>query len=249
MNKKRDRSGETPHGHGARELSEDQGVPAGAGLPQVPPARQPQGGAARVLLVVVALSLILGSCLLAGCGSGLVKAARQAEAAGDLQGAVELYRQQLAEHPEDKDAVMGLAVDLFLLRDYDEALVYQERAVQLAPDDVQLKVELAFNYLNHQDQPQKAVEMLREATATERSADLLTFLAQAQLAAGQAQEAETSARSAIAEDRTYGWAYVFLVRLLEHQGRQAEAVSVKQAASAAGVDLGSFPLESPPPVH
>jgi len=188
--------------------------------------------------------LVIGSValwLLSGCGSDLIAAAIQAEKAGDYPAAVDLYRQELALDPHDKDAVKGLAVDLFLLRQFDEALIYQESAVRLEPGDVQLKVELAFNYLNHQGEPQKAVEVLREATRVERTARLLTFLAQAQLAAGQPQEAEVSLRSATAEDPSYAWAYALLVKMLGDQGRGAEAEAVRQTALAAGIVLQSAP--------
>ncbi len=198
-------------------------------------ARRPVTALASLLVTMVAL-LAVGFPI-TGCGDGLITQAQEAERAGDLRGAVALYQRQLERRPDDRTAIKGLAVDLFLLRDFDAALPFQEKAVALYPADVQLKAELAFNYLNHQTRPDKAVEVLAEAVAREPSAKILTFLAQAQMAAGKLADAEASLRAAIAEEPQYDRAYSLLIRLLERQGRLEDAAEVRQAAGAAGLRL------------
>lgn len=205
--------------------------------------KTPKGAMAARRLILFILAALMGATatffLVTGCGDEVLDRARAAEKAGDLRMAAELYRERLVEDPEDPEAIQGLAVALFLLQDYDGALPFQEKAVAINPDDVQLKVELAFNYLNHQGQPEKAVAVLSQAAAVERSAKILSFLAQAEMAAGRPADAEASLRAALAEDAAYGWAYTLLVQLLEAQGKQREADEVRQAAAAAGVVLGT----------
>ncbi len=212
-----------------------------AGTREAPAAGRPAAGpplnALVSLLVTALVTLLAVALLLAGCGEALVAQAYEAEKAGDLHTAVELYQRQLERKADDRAAIKGLAVDLFLLRDFDSALPFQEKAVALYPADVQLKVELAFNYLNHQDRPDRAVAVLAEAVAHEPSAKILTFLAQAQMAAGKPADAEASLRAAITKEPQWERAYVLLIRLLEQQGRLEDAAGVRQAADAAGVRL------------
>ncbi len=47
-----------------------------------------------------------------------------------------------------------------LLGRHDEALALQERVVALDPKDVQTRIELGFNYLNHQKRAADAVRVL-----------------------------------------------------------------------------------------
>jgi tetratricopeptide (TPR) repeat protein len=186
-------------------------------------------------IVLFALLLMLGLSA-AGC-SNLSSQAQKADKAGDLKSAVALYRDRLKAEPDDLAALRGLAVDLYMMSAFDEALPVQEKIVALDAKDSQTRVELGFNYLNHQDDPVKAVAVLGEAAALEPAAKYLTFLAQAEIAAGEKQKAEETLRKALAADGNYGHAYTVLVGLLEGQRRLAEASELRDAAKSAGVTI------------
>jgi tetratricopeptide (TPR) repeat protein len=179
--------------------------------------------------------LVLG--LLTVACSDPNREAKKAEEAGDFQTAVSLYQERLEAEPDDVEAVKGLATDLYLMGRYDEALPLQEKAVGLDRKDAQIRVELGFNYLNHQDGPAQAVRVFEEAAELEPGAKYLTFLAQARIAAGDSSAAETALRRALDEDSSYGHAYAVLVTLLEQQGRTADAAQLRAAAEEAGVSL------------
>ena len=120
---------------------------------------------------------------------------------------------------------------------FDEALPIQERIAGLDANDAQIRVELGFNYLNHQNNPAGAVAVFKEAVALEPSSKCMTFLAQAYIASGDSTAAETTLRQAIGADKSYGHSYAVLVSLLEKQGRTAEATELREAAESAGVTL------------
>lgn len=194
----------------------------------------------RIILGVVLAAIILGLAIAGvACSEDPLAGAREAEEAGDYRKAAETYRQRLAEAPDDLEAIKGLAVGLYLMRDFDGALPFQERAIELDPKDVQIRVELGFNYLNHQREPAKAAEVLAGAAALEPSGKVLTFLAQAQIAAGRTTEAEVSLRGAISKEESYAHAYSLLIGLLEAQGRAEEAEEIRRAAQEAGVALST----------
>lgn len=209
------------------------------------PQRQPAGGRysrsagrspAMVVIVAGMLCLVI---TLGACSDDVLTKARKAEQNGDFQTAVALYREHLAEDPENLEAVKGLAVTLYLLGDYDGALPLQEKAMALDPRDAQIRLELGFNYLNHQDDPGRAADAFAEAAALESTSKVLTFLAQAQMAAGRTTDAEVSLREAISKDDSYAHAYAVLMGLLGDQGRIAEATELKRAAEEAGVALNT----------
>jgi tetratricopeptide (TPR) repeat protein len=122
---------------------------------------------------------------------------------------------------------------------FDEALPIQEKIAALDPKDAQIRVELGFNYLSHQDRPADAVTVFEEAVQLERSAKHMTFLAQAYSVAGDMTSAEMTLRRAIEADRGYGHAYAVLISLLEREGRITEAAEARAAAESAGVTLVS----------
>ena len=188
------------------------------------------------LTVLPAVLVALVMLMVAACG-GPLDEARSLEKAGDLEGAVTIYQRIIAEDSEDLDALTGLAVDLLQLKRYDEALLIQEKVAALDKTDVLTRVELAFNYLNHQDQPEKAVRYLTEAVALDPSAKNLTFLAQAQIRAGDAGGGELSLRSALDDDPKYPHAYLVLLSLFDSQGRADDAVKLREQAQVNGVDV------------
>ena len=200
--------------------------------------REGQGRArlrvAGVPLVSVALIALCLAVL--GCGN-LLANARESEERGDLNGAVAGYLAALETDPDNLDALSGAAVCLLMLQRHDEALLVQERLVALDTGDVQNRVELGFNYLNHQDRPGDAARVLREATVLEPSAKNLTFLAQAQMASGDSGGAEQTLLQAIGVDPRYAHSYTTLVRLLEAAGRGSEAGQVKAQALQQGITI------------
>ncbi|MBN1321822.1 MAG: tetratricopeptide repeat protein [Thermoleophilia bacterium] len=187
--------------------------------------------------LLLALALIAGVCLAAGGCKDAMAEARALESEGDLDGAVALYKDLLKKEPDNGEALSAAAVDLLLLGRFDEALPLQERVVSLDPDDVQTRIELGFNYLNHQGRPTDAVRVLTEAVLLEPGAKNKTFLAQALLAAGDATAGEQRLREAIEMDAGYGHSYSVLVGLLEAQGRAEEAASIIEQASVHGVTV------------
>ena len=187
------------------------------------------------LVILLAPGIFLG-----GCDDGL-STARELEEAGDLAGAVAVYEEILAERPNDLAALNELAINLLVLQEYDRALTVQERIVSLDPNDAQARVDLGFNYLNHQDRPEDAVRVLDEAVAIEPSAQYLVFLAQAQRENGALSDAETTLRRAIEADPSYPNSYRVLVVLLTSTGQGAAAEAVRQEALAQGITLESAP--------
>ncbi len=196
------------------------------------------------LLLLAAVGLVLLSfalgVFLGGCNDRL-SAARELEDAGDLAGAVTVYEEILAEDPDDLAVLNELAVDLLVLQEYDRALPVQERIVALDSDDAQTRVELGFNYLNHQDRPEDAVRVLGEAVEIEPSAQYLVFLAQAQIATDAVADAETTLRRAIEADPSYPNSYRVLAMLLTSTGQDTAAEAVRQEALAQGITLESVP--------
>lgn len=131
------------------------------------------------------------------------------------------------------------AVALMSSGRFDEALPIQEQIAALDPSDAQIRVELGFNYLSHQDRPADAVAVFKEAVDLEPSAKNVTFLAQAYIGADEPVSAEETLRQAIDTDKSYGHSYEVLVTLLERQGRTADVTELRQAADSAGVTLAS----------
>jgi protein O-GlcNAc transferase len=173
-----------------------------------------------------------------GC-TDAVAAADRLMTQNDLPGAEVLFREALAADPDDLEALSGLAVVLAMQQRFDEALVYQERVVVADPDDVLTRVELGFNYLNHQGRAADAVRILNEAVELDGSAKHLSFLGQAQASAGQTGEAEATLERAIGADPSYEYSYRLLAELLEGQGRTQEAEQVISRATAQGIDISN----------
>ena len=192
----------------------------------------------RRLFVIMALMVV--AVILTSCGS-LAAEAQSLESKGDLKGAVAVYREALQHNPNNVEVLAPLGADLMLLGDFNEALPIQERVVALDPKDVQTRLELAFNYLNHQKQPAKAVEHLTQAVAIDPSAKNLTFLSQAQIQVGDLAGAEKSLNKALKTDPKYGFSYVVLVGLLQKEHRTNDAAQVRAQALQQGVDSKLLP--------
>ncbi|MBN1628817.1 MAG: tetratricopeptide repeat protein [Thermoleophilia bacterium] len=190
----------------------------------------------RVRFFLALAAIMAAVVLMTGC-SDPVAEADSLVAEGDLSGAESLYREALASDPENLEALCGMAVVLALQHRYDEALVAQERVVAVDLTDSLTRVELGFNYLNHQGRAEDAVRVLGEAAALDASAKNLTFLAQAQAVAGRTKDAERTLEEALGIDPTYQHAYQVLVKVLEDDGRTDEASRVRERAVAQGITL------------
>jgi Tfp pilus assembly protein PilF len=137
----------------------------------------------------------------------------------------------------DLDRLTEEAVGLMSAGRFDDALPIQERIASLDPADAQIRLELGFNYLNHQKDPSRAVTVFKQAVQIEPSAKNMTFLAQAEVVAGDTTSAEAELRQAIEVDPSYPHPYGVLLSLLEEQGRTQEAAQLRQAAESAGITL------------
>jgi tetratricopeptide (TPR) repeat protein len=188
----------------------------------------------RTLCVLLLLAAVAGG--VSGCGDALADA-RQLEETGDLQGAIAAYQAVLGDDPQNVEALSGLSVCLLGLKRYDEALSLQEKVIALDDTDAMTRVELGFNYLNHQGRPADALRVLTEAAEIDRSAKNLTFLAQAENAVGDVAGAEAVLKEALTVDPAYEYAYKQLVGLLEDEGRIEEAEQIKEQALVQGIVL------------
>jgi len=189
---------------------------------------------------VAASVVVVGGLLLSGCGNDLGEA-RDLEEKGDLAGAVTAYQRMLEDEPDDLEALTGAATDLLLLQRFDEALPLQERIVALDPQDALTRVELGFNYLNHQERPLDAVGVFEEAAVLDPSAKNLCFLAQSLTVSGDEVGAEATLRRALESEPAYPRTYDLLIGLLEANGRTDEAQGLRELAMANGVSLESSP--------
>jgi Tfp pilus assembly protein PilF len=188
--------------------------------------------------IVVTVILAAAALLVAGC-SDRVSEARDAELAGDFQTAEALYQGQLQSDADDVDALRGLSGVLYMEHKWDEALPIQKKTIALDTKEAQVRVELGFNYLNHQNSPAEAVAVFKEACALLPTAQYLGFLAQAQMALGDLSAAETTLREALKTDKTYSRAYTLLISILEDQGKTSDADAVRAEAQTEGVSLES----------
>jgi tetratricopeptide (TPR) repeat protein len=189
------------------------------------------------LLLLTIVTLFALAATLTSCGNDPLKAAREADSTGDYRTAIAGYQEKLKQDPDNEEAIKGLAVDLFLTGDFNGALPYEEKVVAADPKDAQTRMELGFNYLNHQGQAAKAVQVLSEVVELEPTAKSLTYLGQAEMGAKQTAQAEQTLRQAIAKEPSYGRAYTVLIQLLEQQGRTADAEQARSAAAGAGAKL------------
>jgi len=197
------------------------------------------GGVVRRLGRAVCLTVV-GMGLLSTAAWGCSDAQATADALikrGDLAGAEAIYRELVAANSSDIEALNGLAMTLMLEHRFDEALPLEERVIAADPKDVQTRVELGFNYLNHQGRPDDAIRVLREAVVLDGSAKNLTFLAQAQEAAGATDEAEQTLRRALGVDPKYAYSYEVLIELLQKNQRSSDAAKVRDLAARNGVEI------------
>lgn len=188
-----------------------------------------------LLLTIIATGIFL-SAALSAC-SGNLEEAKHLDGQGDIKAAIAAYRSVLEKDPDNLQALSGLGADLFASQQFDQALPIEEKTVRLDAGDAQTRVELGFNYLNHQNRATDAVKVLSEAVKIKGTAKNLSFLAQAQSAAGDDVAAKTTLRRAIVEDPKYPHSYQILQSILLSEGRKTEAAEVSRQASDNGLKL------------
>ena len=185
--------------------------------------------------VGIVLVLLLG-VVSAGCSSRSDEALHF-DAQGNLKAGMAIYQQIIKQDPNNVGALAGMGSDLFLTQEFNQALPFEERTVELDHKDAETRIELGFNYLNHQNRPADAVCMFAEAASLDGSAKNFCFLAEAQRVTGSVVAAKASLHKAIDKDPKYAYSYQLLIVILDSQGRSDDAAAVFQQAAAQGVHL------------
>lgn len=141
-------------------------------LPRLPQRRQCWRVALGPSFAVVA-SLLLAACLAPGAGdvrapgqsaAALMRVADETRAGGDLATAVSLYRRLHEMSPADPKPLGRLGSTLTQLRSYTEAAQAYRGALELTPNDPDLRRGLAIVLLSL-GQPEPAVVQLEQAIA------------------------------------------------------------------------------------
>lgn len=185
---------------------------------------------------IVVLVLVLLTGLGVSCTDIMAEADRQF-AEHDYDGAEAAYRAILESDIDHVDALRGLAVVLMLQGRFNDALSMQEKVIAVDPSDATTRIELGFNYLNHQNRPEDAVRIFTESVILDGSAKNLNFLAQAQESVGNNNEAESTLRHAIEVDPAYVYSYTSLIKLLQKNRRDFEAAQVLELAGKNGISI------------
>jgi tetratricopeptide (TPR) repeat protein len=143
---------------------------------------------------------------------------------GDLEAAEKLYRAVLIEDPEDVDALRLLASIAMSARQVGDAEVLLKRALELAPDFFQARMDLGLAQ-QEQDKLHEAAKTFRHAARLEpRRAQPWTALATTLGMGGRHDESLQAYESALERDPTNPFALTGIGHVLKTIGRQDEAV-------------------------
>ncbi len=172
-----------------------------------------------------------------------IPAAEQALSDGRADDAIELYRAQAAERPEDAGAHAILGRTLALADRYGEAATALERAVALGADDVRTLLYLG-SALWESGRPEAADPVLAraaltaEAAAAGTGAELLAHhqLGRLRLWAGRPAEAIPSLERALALRPSAGDIALDLARALDRAGRTDDAIAAFRRVIEASPD-------------
>lgn len=158
--------------------------------------------------------------------------------AGNLQGAVECFRQALTLDPSSFRAYNNLGSIFASLGDWETALTFARAAVELNPSSAEIHGNLAHLYLK-QSQTQTAIEHYRQAADLKPDDPLYAnSLGNALRVAGHFAEAEASMRRALLLQPNYAEAYFNLGFLYYVQQRPASLIEeCYQKAIALAPDL------------
>jgi Tfp pilus assembly protein PilF len=159
----------------------------------------------------------------------LIRAAALQQA-GDLEAAVEAYREAISLDPQSPIGYNSLGQIFASLKDLDTALIFFNAAVALAPGSPEIHNNLATLHLKQDNLELAATHFQQAASLSPRNPIYPNHLGQVLLAQGDTAGAEASIRHALALDPACAEAYVNLGYLhsLQLQFAQAEA-SYRQA--------------------
>lgn len=135
------------------------------------------------------------------------------------------YGASLRMDPDQADILYQLARVLSRLERHDEALLLYRRALELASDDVGIRVELAAAYVQA-GRREAAEAVLRTGLELGDAADLHYELGRLAYTAERTEDAVSSFRMAQSIDSTLTAAARYEGRILTELGRKQEALSV-----------------------
>jgi tetratricopeptide (TPR) repeat protein len=171
-------------------------------------------------------------------GRRLTAEAAEQQRAGDLEGALALYREALTLDPKNVDAKRLMAVTLAKLGRHNEAEREAREAVGLAPDFPGAWTNFGI-VMSESDNAEEALAAFRRALALNPlSADAHVACANAAFSLGGVRDAEQNYRRALALRPHFPGALLGLGHVLKTIGRQHEAIAAYRAAVAAKPDAG-----------
>jgi tetratricopeptide (TPR) repeat protein len=144
---------------------------------------------------------------------------------GQLEAAEKVYRDVLLRHPDDVDALRLLASIAMSVRQFGDAEAMLNRALEIAPDFYQARMDLGLAQ-QEQDKLDQAAESFRRAARLEpRRAQPWTALGTTLAMAGRHDEAMAAYHEALERDPRNPFALTGLGHVLKTIGRQDEAIA------------------------
>jgi tetratricopeptide (TPR) repeat protein len=163
-------------------------------------------------------------------GRALQSRGRSKEAAAALDAAIRIYREQVAQDPQDVLAHCGLGIALDSKNEHQEAVLELRTAVRLRPD-VSLIHSALGKALHWQGQLDEAITEYREVIRLDpRLADAHNSLGVALRQQGKLNEAIAQYREAIRLQPDYADAHYNLGLALKDQGKVVEAIAAYREA-------------------
>jgi protein O-GlcNAc transferase len=166
-----------------------------------------------------------------------VSAAAEHYRAGRLAEADSLYREVLAKHPDDVDAIQGLAVICHQQGHPDEALALFRRAITLDPDSLVADRQLGRLLEQRGDLVGAAICYRRAARLRPLDAAAQADLARTLAGQGEAAEAVAHYQRAVAAVPDDAWTHIALGNALLREGSAADASASYERARAISPDL------------
>ena len=134
------------------------------------------------------LGLLLAACLSAQTNPSpeeLLRHAIELQQAGDMEGAVQGYRQFLAVRPDEVAAHSNLGVLLAHMGRYDEAAAEYKKAIELAPGNSGILLNLGLAYYKAGRIPEAAQTFSKVREIAPDNLQAVTLLGDCQLRMGQ----------------------------------------------------------------
>jgi len=158
------------------------------------------------------------------------------EAAGDHEGALQLYRTWIDENPEDVAVRMTIANSLQMAQKVEEAKMEYEQIVQLDPDNVVALNNLAW-YIREEN-PAKALEYVRHANSiAPDSADVLDTLAVVEYLNKDYKQAERSIERALRQSPDNPSLLYHSAMISAATGDKSTAIGILEKLLESGADF------------